>query len=240
MLRVLVLLAALANLVVYAWNQGWLGSISGFGPDGDRDPARLARQVHPEALRILPPGAGASAAAAASAPEAGASSTQASAPESSLACLQAGPYSSAELDQAQGMLKAAALPAGAWAVQSSERPGVWLIYMGKYDSRDALQKKEEELKRLGLRYEELRSSPGLEPGLSLGRFDNRGKADARLAELGKNGLHTARIINITPAMQQHLLIVMQADAAQQSMLGGLKDKLPAAKGFVPCSGDRQS
>ena len=52
----------------------------------------------------------------------------------------------APVPNAESVLKAA-LPAGAnWVVQNHERPGVWLVYMGKYANREALDKKLAELK----------------------------------------------------------------------------------------------
>lgn len=229
MLRVLVVFLLLANLAFYAWTQGWLTSITGVGPQGDRDPARLQRQVRPEVVRVLPPEA-ASAAPAASGAE---TTTSAAAATTALACLDAGPYSATDLPQAETVLKAA-LPAGAWSVLNSERPGVWLIYMGKYANREAMDKKVGELKRFSVNYEEVRNSPDLELGLALGRYDNRSLADERLAELVKRGIRTARVINITPPAPMHTLRVLQADGNLQRTLNSLKDKLPGTRGFAPC------
>lgn len=228
MLRALVVLLLLANLAFFAWTQGWLTGITGVGPEGERDPERLKRQVHPEVIRILPPGS-----VPASAP---AETTSAAATTVAVACLESGPYSATELPAAEGVLKAS-LPAGAsWAVQDIERPGVWLIYMGKYANREALEKKVAELKRFDVSSEPVRSSPELEPGLSLGRFDNRAQADARLADLSKLGVRTARVINITPPAPAHTLRFTQADAGLQRTLASLKGKLPGEKGFNSCVG----
>jgi hypothetical protein len=228
MLRALVVLLLLANLAFFAWTQGWLTGLTGISPEGDRDPARLKRQVRPEVIRILPPGS-----VPASAP---AETTGAAAATLVAACLEGGPYSPAELPAAEGVLKAA-LPAGAtWAVQNGERAGVWLIYMGKYANREALDRKVAELKRFDVNSEPLRSSPELEPGLSLGRFESQAQADARMADLAKRGVRTARVINITPPAPVHTLRFAQADASLQRTLAGLKDKLPGEKGFSPCAG----
>lgn len=61
MLRILVLLLVLANLGFYAWTEGWLAQPLGLRADADREPGRIARQVRPESVRILPPQPAASA-----------------------------------------------------------------------------------------------------------------------------------------------------------------------------------
>jgi len=53
MLRALVLILFLANLLFYLWTQGVLDSVVGPLPNGQREPDRMARQVHPEVIRVL-------------------------------------------------------------------------------------------------------------------------------------------------------------------------------------------
>ena len=90
MLRLLLLALIVANLGFYSWTQGWLDSVVGIRATGDREPERLARQLRPEAVVILPPeSAAASSAATAATP----------------ACLEAGPFSPTELVAAITSLK---------------------------------------------------------------------------------------------------------------------------------------
>jgi hypothetical protein len=51
MLRTLVLLLLLANGLFFAWAQGWLGAAP---RQGEREPHRLAAQVAPETVKVLP------------------------------------------------------------------------------------------------------------------------------------------------------------------------------------------
>ena len=53
-LRRLVLLLLAVNLAWLAWAQGWLLPW-GLGPEPQAEPQRLARQLQPQALRILTP-----------------------------------------------------------------------------------------------------------------------------------------------------------------------------------------
>ena len=150
MLRLLVAALLVANLVFYAWTRGWLDDVVGVRAAGDREPERMARQVKPELIRILPPQSAASAVAKAT-------------------CLEAGPFAADAIGGADAALQAA-LPAelrSAVATVKLDKPGQWMVYMGKYPTREALQKKIEELKRRNVRYDEVRSPPSLDGGLSL-------------------------------------------------------------------------
>jgi cell division septation protein DedD len=66
MLRLIVVLLALANGAFYAWHAGWLPALGAAAPGGSSSGSRLAEQVHPERLVVLT--ASGAAAAPASAP----------------------------------------------------------------------------------------------------------------------------------------------------------------------------
>lgn len=217
MLRLLVAALLIANLVLFAWTQGWLDDVAGVRAIGDREPERMARQVRPELIRVLPPQSAASAVAKA-------------------ACLEAGPFAADEIGGADAALQAA-LPAelrGAVSTVKLDKPGQWMVYMGKYPSREALQKKIDELKRRNVRYDEVRNPPSLEGGLSLGRFDERASAERALAQFGQQGIQTARVVEITPAGATFLLRAAAADAALAARLSGLKAEA-LGKGFAECA-----
>jgi len=217
-MRALIILLVLANLGFYAWTQGWLDDVVGARSIGDREPERLARQVRPELVRILPEGA-ASAAAPASAPAV-------------LACLEAGPLKEANLAAAQATAQAT-LPSGSWALTKTEQPAVWIVYMGKFANHEALAKKTEELMRRKLPYEEIQGNPALEPGLSIGRFDTRAGADKALEQFTQQGVRTARVAELSPAASSHWLRVEKADAALVARLTAMKGEV-FGPGFVAC------
>ena len=194
MLRALVLALLLANAGYFAWTQGWLDDIVGVRADSEREPERLARQVRPETVQIL--SAVSATTTAAPAPAVTAVAGAASQPGEG-ACLEAGPFSAAEIDAAASAVQAA-LPAGRWSDLKTEKPGAWLVYMGRYGDPELLAKKKEEITRIKLPFEEVRNSPGLEPGLSLGRFDDRAVAEKAMASFALRGVKSARIVEITP------------------------------------------
>jgi hypothetical protein len=220
MLRLLVVVLLLANLAFYAWTQGMLDNLTGVRAQGDREPDRLTRQVKPDTIRVVPASAVALAAAAAETPP---------------ACLEAGPYTPAQITAAEGVLQTV-LPAGSWASLKTESPGVWIVYMGKYPNREALQKKADELKRLKIGFEELRNvPPELADGLALGRYDNRAAADKALAEVTQRGVRTARVMPLSAPAVTHSLRVERADATLQSRLAGLRAEALLGKAFIPCA-----
>ncbi len=270
MLRfVIVLLLLLANALMLAWQQGWLG-----GPapsQQEREPARMTRQVNPEAIQVLSPVAASAALAeaaraasapasgpedAASGPAAGAASTPAgAAPPASAAasapsrassaparaasstaavdCLEAGPFAATELPAAESAMRAASMPAGLWKVSSSQRPGNYLIYMGRFTDESVLQRKQGELQRRKVDFKPMVDWPDLQPGLVLGRYADKASADAGLSLLAQRGVHTARIVTLTPSVTLATLRVTAATADQRALLATLKLP-PAGLGFVPC------
>ena len=221
MLRAAAITLVLANAAFFAWTQGWLDSAVGVRAIGDREPERLLRQVRPETIRILPPSALAAAAAVASRP----------------ACLEAGPFAAADLATAEAALRAAwpAAPADAWSSVKTDQPGVWIVYMGRYPNRDVLNRKQEELVRRNVAFEEMHSPAALEPGLSLGRFDDRAKADKALEQFTQQGIRTAKVIELTPPTSVYLLRVEAADAALAALLSGVKAGALPGKAFTACA-----
>lgn len=219
MLRAIVLVLLLANLGFWAWTQGQLDGVVGVRAQGDREPERLARQVRADSVHILP-------ANAASAPS--------GAPgEPVLACLEAGPYTPAQIAGAEAALQGA-LPPGSWSSVRNELPAVWMVYMGKYPNREGLQKKEDELKRMKVPYEELRNAPEFEVGLSLGRFDNRESADKALTELTQRGVRTARVAQLSAPGVSHTLRIPRADDALWAQVMALKSDALLGRPFGSC------
>lgn len=280
MLRLLVLLLFVANALFYAWTQGWLDDTVGVRHDGPREPQRMARQVHPEAIQVLPAAsqvpqlkssqtltvtsapaasgaqaasaaASTMAAASASASEAAASSVAAVGTEAATAaaaasspraaktqCLEAGPFTVAQRKDVETALSAL-LPAKAWELRTQEKSGLWMVYMGRYNSEDTLRKKAEELRRISsihIEFSEVRSPPELALGLSLGRFQQRANAESALAAFSQHGVRTAHIVTVRAPTLQHFVRIARADSATRQMLNGISG-VTAGKAFEACDDD---
>lgn len=220
MLRAFIAALLVANIAFFAWTQGWLDGIVGTRSIGDREPERMTRQVHPERIRILPPGEAASAAPSVPMPAA-------------VACLEAGPFSDAEAVAAQTALRAA-LPGVDATDVSADKPGAWMIYMGGFASREAITKKQQELARRKVSYDEVRDPATQAPGLSLGRFEDRAIAVAALGQFAQQGIHTARVVELAPPSTGHMLRIEKADAAQAAQATGLR-LAALGKGFAACA-----
>lgn len=214
MLRTLVVLLLVANLAFFGWTQGWLDTVVGIPARGDREPERLARQVRPELIRILPPSA-------------------ASEPANEVpACLEAGPFDDVDLPAAVAALQAAAAGV-AWTDVKTQQPGEWIVYMGRFADRESLVKKQDELRRRGIAFELVTGPRALEPGLSLGRFDDKTLADKALAQFTQQGLRTARVTVLAAPAIRHSLRVEKADGALAARLATMRGG-GLGRGFAAC------
>lgn len=231
MLRALVVLLLLANLVYWAWSEHLLAPI-GLAPMSERDPARLDQQVHPEAVRVLPPEA--ARAALTAAVEVAAPTPARGAPQ----CLEAGPFAATAIVAAEQALQAAGLPTGSWVRVPDERATPYAIVLGPFGNREALQKKQDELERLRLPVEAV-DLPGdgigatPQPGFALGRFANRAAAETALTTLNLRGVRTARVTQLKPAPGDARLRAEHLTPAQADQLRALSAAALGA-GFVPC------
>lgn len=242
MLRLLVLLLALANAAFLAWSLGLLDDVTGWRARGDREPERLTRQVRPESILILPPTAidapasGIEPNPASPAPPATASAPQqvVSAEAAPLpACLEAGPFSAAQIGPAQALLQIN-LPRGSWTQVKTERSAMWMVYIGKFDDIRNMAERQVELRRLKVEYDELRAPNELAPGLSLGRFEVRANANNLLDQLVKRGVRNARVVESAPASSGHVLRIDKPSARVMAQLAVLPSDV-FGKGFLPCA-----
>lgn len=228
MLRAVVLVLLLVNAGFWAWRQGWLAplhDVIGARPDGEREPGRMARQVRPERVELLTPEA-ASAAQRLAAPRAAAQASAAA------VCLEAGPYTAAELAAVQAALQSA-WPGGAWAVR--EVPGAggrWWVVEGPFFEAEQLQTRRDELRRQGI-VAEAAGTPGPAPLLILSRHESREAAELELASLAGRDVRAARVVEGT-SRAARAVRVAQADAQTQALLTGLPAERLRGKPFVPC------
>ncbi|MBI5718540.1 MAG: hypothetical protein HZC37_12730 [Burkholderiales bacterium] len=109
-MRTLLLLLLLANGMVFAWAQGWLEPALQAPSLADREPGRLAAQVHAEAVRVLPQAAGDAAAARPAA----------------LRCVEVGPFGLVDAAAAEAVLEAGGFATGTWERDLRGPAQVWL------------------------------------------------------------------------------------------------------------------
>ena len=238
MLRLAVIALLLANAGYYAYTQGWLRS-AGLAEAEQAEPQRLQQQIRPETLKVLraqgatnnptPPPAPAAAPAADTA--ASTPAPTAAAPADAGECLQAGIFD--EKQAAALRTAAAALPPGSWSLEPTPITGRWMIYMGRFDDQDTLDKKRAELRARKVDFD--RAGGTLELGLSLGRFSTEEAAQRGLTALNAQGVRTARVVLERQAATGFILkLPAVTDAQRQQWLATLRPAM-AGKTLGSCS-----
>ncbi len=99
MVKIVLALLLAANLLFFGFTRGWFDGLFGLHARGDREPERIANQVRPATIVLMP---------MASAP-----------PGTSGSCLESAPVAAGGASAAEAALKAA-LPAGTWSDLRSE------------------------------------------------------------------------------------------------------------------------
>ncbi|TQN03180.1 hypothetical protein BDD18_1840 [Acidovorax temperans] len=231
MLRLAVIALLLANAGYYAYTQGWLRSAGLVTPE-QAEPQRLQQQIRPETLKVLraqgatnnptPPPAPAAAPAA---------DTTAAAPADAGECLQAGIFDEKQATALRTV--AASLPQGSWTLEPTPITGRWMIYMGRFDDQETLDKKRAELRARKVDFD--RAGGTLELGLSLGRFSTEEAAQRGLTALNAQGVRTARVILERQAAPGFVLkLPAVTDAQRQPWLATLRPAM-AGKTLGSCS-----
>ena len=216
MLRLIVLLLLFANGAYFAWTQGLLAAW-GVAPAQQSEPQRLAQQIRPAALKVLPADEAKRAEVATGLPK-------------PAECLQAGPFEDAQAAPLRASL--ASWPAGSWSLEPTVEPAHWIVYMGKYPTIEAVNKKKAELRYRGVSFQSV-LNPALEFGLSLGGFRTENEADRLLGELSQRGVRTARVVVERPEVRGQQLKFPTVDEALRPRLDDLKTVL-AGKALRAC------
>ncbi|MCE1191338.1 MAG: SPOR domain-containing protein [Acidovorax sp.] len=236
MLRLALAALLLANAGYYAWSQGLLKDW-GFAPEEQAEPQRMEQQIRPETLQILrvnPSKTSSSApapssAAAASTAAASAGSDAPAAPSDAAECLQAGVFDERQAEALR--TAAAALPQGSWSLEPTPIGGRWMVYMGRFDDLETLDRKRAELRARKVDHD--RAGGTLEYGLSLGRFSSKDAAERELANLGSRGVRTARVIQERPESAGFTLRLPAVNDALRPQLDTLRTAM-AGKTLRAC------
>ncbi|WP_079416673.1 SPOR domain-containing protein [Thiomonas intermedia] len=240
-MRTLLLALLLANLVFFAWSQGWMAG-AGLGPVTQREPQRLALQIHPEQVHITP--LASASATPASAPQP-ASSAPASAPAepdpppsapapqdaaadgAPTVCRQIGPFGameSAALAQAQAALARAGLKAKA---HNTPTPDQWMVLLGPFPSQDAMRTVLDQITRQGKVkvFAPVTDRPRYEPGISLGVFSNEAAAQEQLQIVKKQGVQGAKVVQRNTGLNRVTLRLPALTPQQIKALGSVSGQL---------------
>lgn len=172
MARTLFFLLILANLLFFAWTQGYFGALA----DG-REPQRLSNQLAPEKLRVI----GAAAASPEPAPL-----------DQSCRSISGLAPSEAQRLMAQAKEKQ---PGLRWAVKLNETPkSIYWVFIPPLANRLAADKKVAELKKRDIADFSLITEEGPDQfAILLGLFNTEPAANEYLRELAKRNVRSAKL-----------------------------------------------
>lgn len=213
MLRLLVLLLILANGLYFAWTQGHL-AFAGLLPPQVGEPQRLEQQIKPQAISLLKP------------EDVRKLEVQVKKPV--LECWQSDVLSDAQAKDAQTRMSKAdsGWATDSWSLEKTSQPALWMVYMGPYPGRDAMDKKRTELKKLNVGFDTV-NPKGLGSGLSLGTSNEKQAMDAKLATLTKQGVRTAKVVQVRPALTGLALRIHALPEEDRAKLDPIKSWLPS-------------
>jgi hypothetical protein len=231
------------NAALFAYAQGLFGT----GKSNEHEPARLKRQFNTAKMTLLtreqaeaaakaaaPPAGGDEAAGApagragsASAPAAATATTAAApAPAPAFACTEIGPFDSGDARRFEARL--ATLDLGdrqsRQTIQAQDVTS-WLVHIPPQGSKEAADKKAAELRDLGVtNFYIMNGDSPLKYAISLGVFKTESGAQAMLAQLVKQGVHTARIAPRGPQSTHYVYRVRSLDAATRKRIAGFAER----------------
>ena len=238
----------LANLVFFAGTKGYLGAL-GWTPADPREPQRLTQQIEPERLRLLngprgsepparAPAVPAVPAAAPEPPTAVAPTTPATASptptdavpatpaapvvadDGPRACWQAGGFTEPQTELLRAELRLLGLPDTEWQLAEVRSAGRWIVYMGRYDNQQQVDRKKDELRALGVSFREI-NAPGLAPGLALGTYSSEAAAQQALQKAERDGIRTAKVAQERAESQSLTVRLPAITEAQRAAIDGL-------------------
>lgn len=258
MLKWAIWLLVLGNAGYFAWSQGYLDTL-GLKPVEQREPQRMAQQVRPETLRLLNgPRPETAPVVSAPAPEAPAAVVvQPPLPASSVsepvapapvlppsstvavaagsgprACWQAGGFSNDQAELLRAELALLGLPASGFSFTEVRSGGRWIVYMGRYDNQQQVDRKKDELRALGVSFREI-NAPGLAPGLALGTYSSEAAAQQALQKAERDGIRTAKVAQERAESQSVTVRLPAITDTQRAAIDGLGEAM-AGKRLQRC------
>jgi len=223
--RTVFFLLLAANLGFLAWSY--------FGGRGSTEAQLMEQQLNPQAITLLGPEQ-LSALAAERAKQVAARPKPPPPPPPQpkvavAACLELGAFNLGEVARVQQLLEPLALGAKLSQRRAEEIASYW-VFMPPQGSRQAANRKSAELKKLGVEdFFVLQEDPKSRFAISLGIFKTEEAAHARLAELRKKGVRTARVAPRETPVQKVYFTVREVPEALASRLNELRQRLPGSE-----------
>ena len=195
MLRAAVVLLFVVNVLVFAWNKGWIAGAAPATP-------RLDQQVNPERLSLL--------------------NQKAVTQLAARSCLELGPLIGDELlKRANAALANAGIPASSIETTAVNTGGVWALATIKMPSKDFRERKEDTYRSAKIAFEPLQGFPDEQPTLVLSKHDSEAAALAALDGMTKRNYKGLRVMRLQEPLQQTTLRLARLDGTQSGKLNAL-------------------
>jgi hypothetical protein len=232
------------NAALFAFREGYLG------PAGleEHEPARVKNQLAGERLVLLTEGEAKATAASADAsdsvadeeakePEAPPAAVAQSAPAAPptpapqlIACIQAGPFSSADARRFESRINRLDLAARPSRVDTPfQEITSRLVYLPPNGGREGAQRRAAELKERGVaNFFIMQGDSPLRYAISLGVFKTDGAAQKLAADLGRQGVRGVRILPRGPQTTRTAFQFRRIDAGVRTRIAGIADDFSGA------------
>jgi len=221
-----------ANGVLLAYGQGLLGQPG----DAAREPARLKNQLAPERMQQLTPTQARQAAQSAApapqaevaipAPEPAPEPAPAPVPRNLVACVQAGPFSTADARRFEARVARLGLtPRQSRIEMPYQEVTSRLVYLPPNGGREGAQRRVAELRERGVTnfFIMQNDTSPLRYAISLGVFKSDGAAQKLVADLQRQGVRGVRILPRGPQVTRAGYQYRQIDAGERDRLTGIAD-----------------
>lgn len=139
-------------------------------------------------------------------------------------CWQATGFTEAQTELLRAELALLGLPASSWQFSENRSSGRWIVYMGRYDNAEQLERKKAELRALGVQFRELTAS-GLAPGLALGTYSTEAAARQALQQAEQGGVRTARVAQERAESVSFSVRLPAITDAQRAAVDGLREAM---------------
>jgi hypothetical protein len=226
------------NVLLFAYHQGHLEGLASSG----REPARMANQINPNKIKLLPPAAPPAlapaapampGAAQAAAPSAGATtaamvetSVVAAKKPALVACTEIGNFNTADAKRFEAQLTALAL-GDKLARREIKEMSSHMVWIPPQGGKEGADKKAGELRNLGVSdfYIILENTPQ-RWGISLGIFKTEEAARAHLTWLNQKGVRSARLTEHKIPLTKTAFQLRQLDAGAKDILDRVRSGFP--------------
>jgi hypothetical protein len=227
--KLLFMLLVLANLALFAWQQGVFGRM----PEPGREPDRVNRQVEAQRIRVLVPAEveqlKEKARPSPEAPLAGLNLAAAS------TCVELGDFGDEAAERVRARLEALNLGDRRTSVPV-DAPGWYLVYVPPFKTRAEVDRAAAEIRKLGVKdLLVIADNSPLRFGIALGSFRDPELAARHLADLRKRGVQGIRMSDAPATVPATRFRINGVDATLASSLTALQKEFTPSR-LAPCGG----